>query len=195
MANDATNTSASFCAMSEGTVEDWTKISVAKKQYNRGLPDRILGHLKMLEGEAWGFPVDRFTHSLQSGTLAHRAGMDEEYVVCALLHDIGYTVGPHNHSNVAATILQPFVSARNLWMIARHNIFEGYYFYQYFGRDRNAREQFRGHPCFEQTAHFCEAFDQTAFESEFDTMPLEAFVPMVHRVLGRRRRAGAKAKS
>ncbi len=195
MANDVTEERASFSAMSTATFEDWSIISAAKGRYNRGLPDRVLAHLKMLEGEAWGFAIDRLAHSLQSATLAHRAGMDVEYVVCALLRDIGYTIGPHNHANVAASILQPFASKRNLWMIAHHNVFEGYYFYQYFKRDRNTREQFRGHPCFEQTAHFCEAFDQTAFDPNFEPMPLEAFAPMVRSLFASRRKAAAEAIS
>ncbi len=195
MANDVTEERASFGAMIEGTPEDWAKISVAKKVYNQALPDRILLHLKQLEGEHWGFPIDRLAHSLQSATLAHGAGMDEEYVVCALLHDIGYTIGPHDHAAVAASILKRFVSPQNHWMISRHNIFEGYYFYQYFGGDRNARERFRGHPCFEQTAHFCEAFDQCAFDPSFDAMPLEAFAPMLRRIFIKSRRKALEAQA
>jgi predicted HD phosphohydrolase len=48
----------------------------------------------LLEGDCGGFPVDRLTHCLQTATLAHQDGKDEEYVVCALLHDIGDTLGP-----------------------------------------------------------------------------------------------------
>jgi hypothetical protein len=38
--------------------------------------------------------VDRLTHSLQTASRAWRDGRDEEYVVCALLHDIGDTLAP-----------------------------------------------------------------------------------------------------
>ena len=79
--------------------------------FNKGFPDRVLAHLALLEGDCGGFAVDRLTHSLQSATLAYRDGMDEEYVVCALLHDIGDTLGSHNHSDISAAILKPFVSA------------------------------------------------------------------------------------
>jgi len=182
MTDDVNEERATFKTMTQGSAEDWAKVAAGKKLFNRDLPNRVLAHLKLLEGKFWGFPVDRLTHSLQSATIAHRAGMDEEYVVCALLHDIGYSVGPWNHAEIGAAILRPFVSEGNHWMVAIHNIFEGYYFFHHFGEDRNARERFRGHPYFEQTAHFCETFDQCAFDSEFEAMPLQAFVPLVQRV-------------
>ena len=78
---------AQFHAMAEGTQEDWTKIVVASAGFNRALPSRVIEHLKMLGGDCGGFAVDRLEHSLQSATLAFRDGMDEEYVVCALLHE------------------------------------------------------------------------------------------------------------
>jgi len=187
---------ANFTAMTDATPGDWSKILAAKKLYNKALADRVLAHLRLLEGEAWGFPVDRFTHCLQSATLAHRAGMDEEYVVCALFHDVGYSIGTFAHAGLAASMLEPFVSAENHWMVAHHDTFEGYYFRHHLGQDRNARERFRGHPCFERTADFCERFDQTAFDPGFDTLPLEAFAPMVHRLFSMRQmraRVGRKA--
>jgi predicted HD phosphohydrolase len=111
--------------------------------------------------------------------------MDEEYVVCALLHDIGDTLGSHNHSEVAAAILKPFVSEENHWMVEHHGVFQGYYFFHYTGLDRNMRERFRGHPAYEHTAMFCARHDQNAFNPAYDTMPLAAFEPMVRRVMAR----------
>jgi predicted HD phosphohydrolase len=174
---------ANFKSFAESTAEDWAKISAASKVFNQGHADRILSHLKLLEGDCGGFPVSRLEHSLQTATRAHRAGKDEEYVVCALLHDIGDTLGPHNHPDIAAAVLKPFVSPDNLWMVEKHGIFQGYYFFHHIGLDRDMREQFRGHPHFEHTAQFCHLFDQPAFVQGFDTMPLEAFEPMVRRVM------------
>ena len=174
---------ASFRAMTEGTQEDWLKIASAAVSFNKDLPNRVLAHLRLLEGDCGGFPVDRMTHSLQSATLAHRDGMDEEYVVCALLHDIGDTLASHNHAELGATILKPFVSEENHWMLEHHAIFQGYYFFHYLGLERDMREQFRGHPCFEQTAMFCARHDQNAFDPSYDTMPLSAFVPMLQRAM------------
>jgi predicted HD phosphohydrolase len=180
---------ATFKAMTEGTQADWGKIATAAIEFNVGLADRVLAHLKMLKGDCGGFSVDRLEHSLQSATLAYRDRMDEEYVVCALLHDMGDILASTNHAELAATVLKPFVSEQNWWLLHHHGIFQGYYFFHYLGLDRNMREQHRGHPNFERTALFCERHDQNAFDPGYDTMPLEAFVPMVQRVMARPKRS------
>jgi predicted HD phosphohydrolase len=176
---------AKFSSFAESTQEDWAIIVKAAAEFNSRNADRVLEHLRLLEGDCGGFPVTRLEHSLQCATLAHRAGKDEEYVVCALLHDIGDTLGAFNHPDIAAAILKPFVSEQNHWMVEKHGIFQGYYFFHHIGLDRDMREQFRGHPHFEYTAQFCHLFDQPAFRNDFDSMPLEAFEPMVRRVLAK----------
>jgi len=100
-------------------------------------------------------------------------------------HDIGDTLGVFNHPDIAAAILKPFVSEANLWMVENHGIFQGYYFWHHIGLDRNARDQFRGHPHFEYCAQFCHLFDQPAFDGAYESMPLEAFVPILHRVMAK----------
>ena len=180
---------AQFHAMMDGTQEDWSKIAAASVHFNRDLPARVLKHLGMLEGDCGGFAVDRLEHSLQSASLAHRDGMDEEYVVCALLHDIGDTLASMNHAEMGATLLKPYVSEANHWMMNMHGIFQGYYFFHYLGLDRNMRDQYRGHPHFEHTAMFCARHDQNAFDPAYENMPLEAFEPMVRRVMARPKRS------
>ena len=189
MADGSPADRAQFRAMSESTKEDWAKIAASAVPFNRELPNRVLAHLKLLDGDFGGFAVDRLTHSLQSATLAHRDGMDEEYVVCALLHDIGDTLASTSHADIGAAILKPFVSEANHWMLAQHGIFQGYYFFHHLGLDRDMREQFRGHPHFEYTARFCHRHDQNAFDPEYDNMPLEAFEPMIQRVMARPKRS------
>jgi predicted HD phosphohydrolase len=180
---------AKFTQMVDGTREDWMVIGRNSAEFQRGLAGRVLTHLKLLDGDFGGFPVDRLEHSVQTATRAHRAGMDEEYVVCALLHDIGDILASTNHAELAATILKPFVSEENHWMLQNHGIFQGYYFFHYLGLDRNMREQFRTHPNFERTALFCSRHDQNAFDPNYDTMPLEAFEPMVQRVMAQPKRS------
>jgi predicted HD phosphohydrolase len=118
---------AAFRDMQQSTVEDWQIIGTEFREYVKGLPDRVLQHLRLLDGDCGGFPVDRLTHSLQTATRAFRDGRDEEYVVCALLHDIGDTLGSFNHPDIAAAILKPFVTTENLAMVEKHGIFQGYY--------------------------------------------------------------------
>ncbi len=171
-----------FKTFADSTADDWAVIVGHSKAFNKGLAGRVIGHLKLLDGDFGGFPVDRLEHSLQTATRAMRAGHDEEYIVCALLHDIGDTLGSYNHPDIAAAVLKPFVSEQNLWMVQHHGIFQGYYFFHHLGLDRDMRDQFRGHPHFEYTAQFCHLYDQTAFDGDYDTAPLETFIPMVERV-------------
>jgi predicted HD phosphohydrolase len=180
---------AKFHAMTEGTRGDWRLIGDEFGRFASRLSDRVIVHLKLLRGDYGGFPIDRLEHCLQTATRAHEAGRDEEYVVCALLHDIGDTLGPYNHADVAATILRPFVSEENHWIVEHHGVFQGYYFFHFLGLDRDMREQFRGHPHFEKTEEFCRVYDQAAFDPNFQSMPLEAFEPMVQRVLRQPRRS------
>ena len=173
---------AKFTAMTEGTKDDWMIIKDHAMDFNQGLADRVLDHLKILDGDFGGFPIDRLQHSLQTATRAHRDGRDEEYVVCALLHDIGDTLGSYNHPDIAAAILKPFVSEQNHWMVANHGIFQGYYFFDYLGLDKNLRDNFKDHPHYEYTAQFCHLYDQAAFDPDYESEPLEFFEPMVRQL-------------
>ena len=183
MADGNVQERATFKAMTESTAEDWAAIVRAGAPHRGKHVDRILAQMEMLRGDTGGFNVDRLEHSLQTATRAHRAGRDEEYVVCALLHDIGDLLLPANHAELAATILKPYVSEANHWTLQHHGIFQGYYFFHHLGLDRDLREDYRGHPHFEYCAQFCHQYDQNSFEQGYDTLPLEAFEPMVRRVM------------
>ena len=60
---------AAFTRMDESTEKDWSLIVPEFKKLAAALPDRVLTHLQLLSGEYGGFPVDRFSHSLQTATL------------------------------------------------------------------------------------------------------------------------------
>ncbi len=173
---------AEFTHMKDGTAQDWKIIAESFSQYAGGLADRIMTHLKLLKGDFGGFPVDRMTHCLQTATLAHRDGKDDEYVVCALLHDIGDTLGTYNHADVAAVLLEPFVSDANHWMIKHHAIFQGYHFFHYLGMDRNMRDNFKDHAHFKRTLEFVSKYDSPAFDPQGETLGLDYFEPMLRRV-------------
>lgn len=174
---------AKFHAMTEGTKADWDIIAGHSIEFTVGLPDRILTHLRLLDGDSGGFAVDRLTHSLQTATRAERAGRDDEYVFCALIHDIGDTLGPTNHADIAAAIVKPWVSEQNHWMVEQHGMFQGYYFFHHLGLDRNLRDQYAGHPWFDYTAEFCAEYDQPAFEPAYPTNPLEHYEPLLRQQL------------
>jgi len=170
---------ATFDSMAEGTQEDWNRIAVASLEFYPGLADRVMTHLRLLGGDFGGFQVDRLTHSLQTATRAYRADRDDEYVACALLHDIGDTLGSFNHADIAAAVVKPFVNENYHWMVDKHAIFQGYYFFHYLGLDRDMRDQFAGHPNYDLTDEFTADFDQPSFEPAYPTMALDEFEPLL----------------
>jgi predicted HD phosphohydrolase len=185
MADGETMAKAVFHSMTVGTAEDWKAIGAASRDFHAAHGDRLLVALRSLGEDEGGFAVSRLEHSLQTASRAHRDGRDEEYVVCALMHDIGDLMGPSNHAEVGAVIMKPYVSEANHWMMDKHGIFQGYYFFHHIGLDRDMREQYRGHPHFEHCAQFCHLYDQNSFDPAYDSMPLEAFEPMLRRVIAR----------
>ena len=176
---------ARYRRMEDGTKEEYEGVFVLFKKFERGIADRILASLELLKNSYPGEMVNRYIHSLQTATRAHRDGRDEEYVVAALLHDLGDMLATQNHSEYAASILKPYVRPHTYWMIRQHGLFQGYYYFHHFGFDRSAREKFRGHPAYEMCLDFCAKYDQMAFDPGYDTMPIEAFAPMVRRLFAR----------
>lgn len=179
------STHATFSDIKDSTPEDWQAIRAEYLPFAKALPDRIMAHLRLLQGDYGGFPVDRHTHCLQTATRAWRDGRDEEYVICALLHDIGDSLATFNHPDIAAAILKPFVSDENLWMIQHHAIFQGYYYFHHLGADRNLRDQFTGHAHYDRTAEFCALYDGPAFDKKAQTLPLSEFEPLLRRLMAK----------
>lgn len=174
---------ASFATFEESTADDWALIAPQLEVTQSLVADRVIGLLRDLQFDHGGFPVDRLEHSLQTATRAERAGKDDEYVFCALVHDIGDTLSPYNHPDIAAGIVKPFVSDANYFMVKNHGIFQGYYFWHHLGADRDAREQFRGHEHFDYTEEFCAEYDQTAFDASYTSHPLEHYESLVRQIL------------
>jgi len=175
----------SFTRMDQGTEAEYAFLTQeAKDHKEQTLCDNVLGLLKMMQGPKLGYQIDRYQHSLQTATRAERDGADEETIVCALLHDIGDVVAPDNHSELAAAVLRPYVSDKNYWILKHHGVFQGYYYFDKVGLDRDARDRFRDSPYYEDCVRFCECWDQTSFDPDYDTLPLEHFEPMVRRVMG-----------
>ncbi len=187
------NDRAAFTRMDQSTSADWQLIVGEFKSFSQTLPDRILAHLKLLDADYGGFPIDRYSHCLQTATLALRDGRDEEYVVCALLHDIGDTLGCYNHPDIAAAILKPFVSEANHWMVQNHGIFQGYNFFHHLGMNRDMREMFKGHEHYARTEEFIAQYDNAAFDPKGETLPINEFEPMLRRVFAEPKQSVYKA--
>jgi predicted HD phosphohydrolase len=172
----------SFTSMADGTCEDYALLARMEEPFMRALPDRVLAALEGLRNSFAGYQVSRYEHSLQSATRAYRDGRDEEYVVAALLHDIGDELAPLTHGEMVAAILRPYVRAELCWVIKHHGVFQIYYYGHHTGDDPNARDRFADHPAFALCVEFCERYDQNCFDPAYDTLPASFFEPIVRRV-------------
>jgi predicted HD phosphohydrolase len=177
-----------FTRMDESTAEQWAVIGVETMQNQGRVAERVLEMLRSLETITDGFAVDQLVHCCQTATRAEREGADTEVVVAALCHDIGKVVSVHNHPAIAAEILRPYVRSEVYDMIRVHQDFQGRHYFHHFGGDPDAREQHRealDAEVFALAERFADEWDQTAFDPDYETLPLEHFEPMVREVFSR----------
>ena len=177
----------SFTQMKDGTREDYEFLREAEKPHLAMTPERILRELRAQGEETLpGYRITRLEHGLQAATRARREGADVDWIVAALLHDIGDGLAPQNHDRFAAEILRPFLREEVCWVVEHHGIFQMHYYAHHYGWNRDARERFRDHPCFKSCADFCERWDQASFDPGYDSDPLESFEPLVREVFARK---------
>ena len=174
-----------FTQMKDGTKEDYDLLSKYEEKFSKDLPDRVLEALKNLDSSVDGYQVTRLEHSLQSATRAEKDGADEEMVVATLIHDIGDNLAPHNHSQLVAAVLRPYVSEKIYWIMLHHGIFQEYYYAHHIGRDRNARDKFKDHPYYQDAVDFCEKWDQRSFDPNYESYSLEYFEPKVRKLFSK----------
>jgi predicted HD phosphohydrolase len=167
-----------FTRMDEGTQEQWAVIGAETWKNQPRVADRVLGLLRSLEEITDGFATTQLVHCLQTATRAERAGADDEVVVASLCHDIGKAVSVPNHPAIAAEILRPYVRQEVLDMIRVHQDFQGRHYYEHFGADPHAREKHRetlDPETFALAERFADEWDQTSFDPDYDTLPLDHF--------------------
>ena len=176
----------SFTRMDRGTVADYALLDELAKPYVAKTGERVLAYLEDLKGGGFpGYQVDRYEHSLQTATRAWRAGECEEFVVAALLHDIGDDLSPENHAEFGASVLRPYVAKHTYWMVLHHGLFQGYYYFDKIGGNANERDRHRDHPAYDMTVRFCADYDQLSFDPGYDTFRIGHFVSMVEGLFAR----------
>jgi predicted HD phosphohydrolase len=176
---------ATFTRMDQSTAEQWMHIGEESARNQARVAERVLDLLRSLADIIDGFATDQLTHCLQTATRAERDGADPEVVLASLCHDIGKAISVPNHPAIAAEILKPYVRAEVYEMIRVHQDFQGRHYYAYFGGDPDARETHRAAldaGTFALAERFADEWDQTAFDPDYDTLPLEHFEPLVRTV-------------
>ncbi len=186
MADTLEDTFAAGWTMAGGTVHQYKRIERLYRDHTgEQLVPHLMTTLRLLEGPTLGYPIDRARHSRQSATRALRNGESDEFVVAALLHDIGDVLAPDNHSAVAAAVVAPYVGEETAWVVRHHGLFQGYYYFHHFGGDRDARERYAASPHYDRCVDFCASYDQNCFDPEYDDLPIEDFVSLLEEVFSR----------
>ena len=176
-----------FTAMKDGSKKDYELLAELEEDYCALTADRILSELERQGTDTLsGYKITRLQHALQSGTRAHRDGADVDWVVGALLHDIGDGLAPRNHDRFSAEVIRPYVREEVTWVVEHHGIFQMVYYGRHYGWDENARERYRDNIYFQSCSDFCERWDQSSFDPDYATESLDFFEPRVKEVFGRR---------
>lgn len=175
-----------FTQMKDGDAEDYAFLTTHEVEYAAGTADRLLDAMVELDTSLSGYKITRLGHSLQAATRAWKDGADMDWIVCALLHDIGDIYAPYNHDEYAAAILRPFVREQCSWVVEKHGDFQLLYYGAHVGANPNKRDGYRDSQYFDDCATFCEKWDQSSFDPDFATLPLDFFAPMVREVFARK---------
>lgn len=171
-----------YKTMAESTVEDAKHIicgfnKYLDPDYLTQLYSKLLIQLKDCEE---GFPINRYEHSLQTATLAHRDGRDNEYVICALLHDVGEVFDPYSHDNIIAELLKNYITDKNYFILKHHTTFQGFYYWDKIGLNKNAREQYSDSIYYQDCIDFVAKYDNIAFDQNYNNMNINSFEQMMY---------------
>lgn len=172
----------SFTAMKDGTREDFLIIKANDEQTDRELPDRLIRMLLEMDKDDGAYHISRLGHVLQCATRAERDGADDDWIIGALMHDVGDVLAPFTHGQVAYEILRPFVNEEVAWVVKHHGVFQMHYNKSLTDEQRKSREQFKDHPYYQSAIDFCENWDQNCFDPNYATEDLEHFVPLIQKV-------------
>ncbi len=174
-----------FTAMADGTADDYQLLDRYERVHAVGLADRVLETLDRLTDSLGGYHVTRLEHSLQAATRARLDGADINWVVAALIHDIGDELAPYNHSELAASIVRPYMPAEVTWVVEQHGVFQSYYYAHHLGADRNGRDRFMDHEWAQLCLDFCSGWDQNSFDPDFPIHTLDSFADDLREVFNR----------
>ncbi|NKB57410.1 MAG: phosphohydrolase [Alphaproteobacteria bacterium] len=181
---------ASPVSLDDFSTQDWILLDSQRGPY--GAAERTKQALEMLTAQAsaptFGYQINNYEHCLQAATLALQDGADDEDIVVALFHDLGFVTNNENHGEFAAAFLKSYISDRNVWMLERHMYFQAVHCATHPAVDPDVRERWRGHPHFEYAANWVARYDVPSINPDFENAPLDTFIPMVERLFATLRR-------
>ena len=64
-------------------------------------------------------------------------------------------------------------------------MFQVYHYNHYYGKERNLRDNFKGHDFYKDAINFVDKWDQASFDPNYDTIKLKEFIPLVGKIFSR----------
>lgn len=179
-----------FTDMRQGTAEDWGHIAREHMVHQTSAaPMQIMDSMRRLADIKVGFAADQLTHCLMTATLARADAASDEEVVAALTHDLGKLLSIPNHGAIQAEVLKPYVSDDIYHAVMWHQHFQGAYYYEYLGKSKDMRQQFKAEGWFAFAEKLVDRWDAPAFDPDFAVDSLDSFEPQVVKVFGAPKRA------
>lgn len=178
-AEDTYQELASFTRLDESDAADWSIINSAIQDQQPGVVTTILNMIEAYRGVHIGFGVDQFEHMTQCATRAKNGGASDEMILLCVIHDLGKIISNLAHPDIIAGIVRPYVSDSGYYLLRHHMEFQWKHYGQYILAPTNGRDRYVGQPWYEEAVRFSDEFDQTAFDPDYPTDPIEEFVPLI----------------
>lgn len=169
-----------FTRMDESGQLDWLTISRASDNlHSLNTPQSLINLLRQNQRYCLGFPINVMEHCLQTATRAVQDNANDEMVLAALLHDVGIAISYHGHAQIAAAIIRPFVSEAIYKSVLHHHEFELAHYGQWVGEPTDMRTLFESESWYDTAVNFVDHWVQVSYDPNFDSLPLEAFLPLI----------------
>ena len=141
--------------------------------------EQTLVMLRSLATVCDGGEISELDHALQVATRAERAGMDEQVVVAALLHDIGKVFGDAGHGEIAAAVLEPHIRPEVVAVVRYHTAFTARHWRSIPRGEPDPRDRFAGESWYALACQFADEWDMQSFDPAYGSHPLEHFTPLI----------------
>jgi predicted HD phosphohydrolase len=168
-----------------GAALDWAAIQRATTAQQSAVADTVLNMLRTTRTSYGGFAVSGFVHSTQTATRALRAGARDELVLLAVVHDAADVISPLNHAEIMAALVRPYVSEAGYRVQRTHMEFQLKHYGDKILQPVNLRERYQAEAWYADGAAFSDDWDHVSFDASYDTLPLDAFEPLVRTTFSR----------
>jgi predicted HD phosphohydrolase len=169
-----------FTSMDRSNFFQWLTIAnSSSKLHAINAPKAVINLLKQCQRYSFGMPVNVLQHCLQTATRAARANASDEWVLAALLHDVGIAISYPGHAQISAAIIRSFVSEAVYKTVFHHHEFELAHYGHRIGESTTMRDLYVNENWYAAASIFVDEFVQVSYDPNYDSYPLKEFKPLI----------------